>query len=52
MPPNLAASQDDLIRDMILDESLTIYFVSGWRVLRAVASGTFQVEIFGTCWNH
>jgi hypothetical protein len=29
MAPNLAASQDDRIRDMILDESLTICFASG-----------------------
>ena len=52
MAPNLAASQDDLIRNMILDESLTIYFASGWRVMRTETSGTFQVEVSGTCWNH
>ena len=52
MAPNLAALQHDLIRDMILDESLTIYFASGWRVKRTEASGMFQVELSGTCWNH
>jgi hypothetical protein len=52
MAPNLAASRDDLIRDMILDESLTICFASGWRVNRAEASGMFQMEVSGTCWNH
>jgi hypothetical protein len=35
MTPNLAASQHDLIRDMILDESLIIYFASGWWVKRS-----------------
>ena len=52
MAPNLAASQHDLIRDMILDESLTIYFAGGWRVKRTEAPGMFQVEVSGTCWNH
>jgi hypothetical protein len=52
MAPNLAASQNDLIRDMILNESLTIYFASGWRVKRTEASGIFQVDLSGTCWNH
>ena len=52
MAPNLAASQDDLIRDMIPNEPPTIYFVSGWQVMPIEASETFQVEVSGTCWNH
>ena len=52
MAPNLAASQHDLIRDIILDESLTIYFASGWRVKRIEASGIFLMELFGICWNY
>jgi hypothetical protein len=52
MAPNLSASQHDLIRDIILDESLTIYFASGWRVKRTEVSGILEVELSGTCWNH
>jgi hypothetical protein len=52
MASSLAAPQHDLIRDMILDESLTIYFASGWRVKRTEASRIFLVELSGICWNH
>jgi hypothetical protein len=52
MTPNLATLQHDLIRDIILNESPTIYFASGWRVKRIEAPGIFQVEVSETCWNH
>ena len=48
----LAASQHNLIRDKILNESLTIYFASGLWVKRTEATGMFQVEVSGTGWNN
>jgi hypothetical protein len=48
MVPNLVVSQHDLIYDMILDESLTIYFASGWRVKRTEAvNGGAQAALWG-----